>query len=456
MHILMVGVNYRTAPIDIREKLTFHQDQLIDAMRTLNRQKSVLENVIISTCNRTELYAVVDQLHTGRYYLKQFLADWFGIKKEAFASHLVIYENDGVKEHLFRVAAGLDSMVIGETQILGQVKSVFASAQSNQITGTIFNQLFKQAITLAKRAHNETGIAEHAVSISYAAVTLTKQLFNDVSSKHITILGAGKMGELAAKNLYGSGINKISVINRTYEKAKALAKQFNGEALKQEDLEQVLLETDVFISSTDASDIVISKALLERVMDKRSKRPLVMVDIALPRDIDPLVSSIENVHLYDIDDLQHVVDDSVAQRKDASEQIEWMIEAEIVAFNEWLDTLGVVPIISSLREHALSIQADTISSIERKIPDLTDREKKVIRKHTKSIINQLLKHPILEAKELAVEPNASEALELFTKIFGIEDLVNQKINEQMKQNNVIALKTADKQSRKQYETAVMR
>ncbi len=453
VHILMVGVNFRTAPIEIREKLTFHQDKLVEAMQTLNQQKSVLENVIISTCNRTELYAVVDQLHTGRYYLKQFLANWFGMEKEIFSSHLVIYENDGAKEHLFRVTAGLDSMVVGETQILGQVKDAFHLAQSNQATGTVFNQLFKQAVTLAKRAHKETGISDHPVSISYAAVSLIKKLFYDMTSKHIAILGAGKMGELAAKSLYDTGVETLTVLNRSLEKAKVLANQFNGQALTTAQLSQTLMETDVLISSTNTDHFVVTKNTLESVMEKRqSERPLVMIDIAVPRDIDPEIAKFDNIYLYDIDDLQDVVDSNLSQRRQASDEIELMIEVEIVAFNQWLNTLGVVPIISSLREHALSIQAETMDSIERKIPDLTDRERKVISKHTKSIINQLLKKPVLEAKELAVEPNATEALEFFVKIFGIEELVNQKLKEQMNQNNVIPLKASGSQSEQAFET----
>lgn len=452
----MVGVNYRTAPIDIREKLTFQADELVEAMRTLNKQKSVLENVIVSTCNRTEIYAVVDQIHTGRYYLKQFLANWFDIDKESFSSHLVIYENDGAKEHLFRVTAGLDSMVVGETQILGQIKHAFLLAQRNSITGTMFNQLFKQSITLAKRAHKETAIGENAVSISYAAVSLAKKIFPDLATKHIVILGAGKMGELAAKNLQGSGVEHITVINRTFEKAQALAKQFRGQARSAHEFDDALLEADIFISSTDSKDFVLTKDMLAPIVEHRQGKPLFIVDIALPRDIDPAIATLDGISLNDIDDLQGVVDQNNHSRQMASEQIEMMIEKEIVEFNDWVKTLGVVPIISSLREHALSIQADTMKSIERKIPGLTERERKVISKHTKSIINQLLKQPILQAKELSGGPEADEALQLLTKIFGIEDLVKEKIAEQTQENNVIALKTVNKKANVELEPALMR
>ncbi|TGB04143.1 glutamyl-tRNA reductase [Halobacillus salinus] len=435
MHILAVGLNYKTAPVEIREKLTFSEDQLQAAMRELNGRKSVLENVIISTCNRTEIYAVVDQLHTGRYYIKQFLSDWFDVDKEAFTSYLSIYETDGAIEHLLRVTSGLDSMVLGETQILGQMKQAFLRAQESGTTGTIFNQLFKQAITMSKKGHKDTEIGENAVSVSYAAVELAKKIFGDLVHKHIVIVGAGKMGELAAKNLHGSGVKKVSVINRTFAKAQVVADQFNGYAHTMEDLETVLTDADIVISSTGASDYVITREAMEPIHKKRKGKPLFFVDIAVPRDLDPAMENLESVFLYDIDDLQGIVDANLEMRKQAAEQIELMIEAEIIQFKEWLQTIGVVPVISALRSKALSIQAETMKSIERKMPDMSEREKKVISKHTKSIINQMLKDPILQAKELAAQPDADETLQLFTQIFGIEEQVEDEMMKQEKKNN---------------------
>ncbi|MBA2173424.1 glutamyl-tRNA reductase [Halobacillus locisalis] len=434
MHILAVGLNYKTAPVEIREKLTFSEDHLQEAMIELNGRKSVLENVIISTCNRTEIYAVVDQLHTGRYYIKQFLADWFNVEKEEFSSFLSIYETDGAIEHLLRVTAGLDSMVLGETQILGQMKQAFLRAQEANTTGTIFNQLFKQSITMAKKAHKETEIGENAVSVSYAAVELARKIFGDLVHKHIVILGAGKMGELAAKNLHGSGVKQVSVVNRTLSKAQVVADQFNGHAHTMEDLDAVLSDADIVISSTGATDYVITRDRMEPIHKKRKGKPLFFVDIAVPRDLDPAMESLESVFLYDIDDLQGIVDANLEMRKQAAEQIELMMEAEIVEFKEWLQTIGVVPVISALRTKALSIQAETMKSIERKMPEMTDREKKVISKHTKSIINQMLKDPILQAKELAAQPDSDETLQLFTQIFGIEEQVEDEIKKQEKKN----------------------
>ena len=438
LHILKVGFNYKTAPVQIREKLTFSENSLHEAMTELKNRKSILENVIVSTCNRTEVYAVVDQIHTGRYYIKQFLADWFGIDKEEFTSYLRITEDDAALEHLFKVSTGLDSMILGETQILGQVRQAFLTSQEMKSTGTVFNELFKQAVTLGKRAQHDTAIGEHAVSVSYAAVELAKKIFGDLKHKHVVILGAGKMGELAAKNLQGSGADRITVLNRTLEKAKALADQFDAKAESMEKLPEVIADADILISSTASENAVLTKEVLAPIQRKRKGRALFLVDIAVPRDLDPKISELDNVFLYDIDDLQHIVDENLEARKAAAEKIEIMIEEEIVSFNEWLRTLGVVPVISALRQKALSIQAETMKSIERKIPDLTAREKKVIGKHTKSIINQLLKEPVTQAKELAAKDNAEESLGLFIDIFGIDEEVRAEFEKLEQKNDTFA------------------
>ncbi len=428
MHILVVGLNYKTAPVEIRERLTFNSSQLGDAMKTLNNKKSILENVILSTCNRTEIYAVVDQLHTGRYYIKEFLAEQFNIDQSEFSPFLFIYEEDGAIEHLFKVACGLNSMILGETQILGQVRSSFLEAQSENTTGTVFNQLFKQAVTLAKRAHSETEIGANAVSVSYAAVELAKKIFGTLENKHVLILGAGKMGELAIQNLHANGASKVTVINRTYEKAKGLADRYAGEAKTLAELQCALIDADILISSTGAKEFVITKDMMANVEKMRKGKPLFMVDIAVPRDLDPKLAELDSIFLYDIDDLEGIVEANLQERKKAASKIQLMIEGEIVEFKQWLNLLGVVPVISALREKALAIQSETMTSIERKLPHLSDRDKKVLNKHTKSIINQLLKDPILQAKEMAGQKDSDQALDLFVKIFNLEELVSEQQN----------------------------
>ncbi|QCJ43648.1 glutamyl-tRNA reductase [Bacillus sp. S3] len=438
MHIIVVGLNYKTAPVEIRERLTFTETDLVDAIKKLNAKKSILENIILSTCNRTEIYAVVDQLHTGRYYIKEFLSEWFGMEQTEFSPYLFVYEDDGAVEHLFNVTCGLGSMVLGETQILGQVRTSFILAQEKETTGSVFNHLFKQAITLAKRGHSETDIGANAVSVSYAAVELAKKIFGSLTNKHVLIFGAGKMGELAAQNLHGNGVKQVTVINRTYDKAKELASRFNGEARSASELEKSLVEADILISSTGAKDFVISKETMARVEKMRKGKPLFMVDIAVPRDLDPRISELENVFLYDIDDLEGIVEANLQERQKAAAKIRLMIEKEIVDFNQWLGMLGVVPVISALREKALTIQAETMVSLERKLPNLSDRDIKVLNKHTKSIINQLLKDPILQAKELAARPDADQAMEFFMKIFNIEELVQEQHSKPAETKNVPA------------------
>ncbi|EMR05183.1 Glutamyl-tRNA reductase [Bhargavaea cecembensis DSE10] len=429
MYSIVVGVNYRTAPVELRERLSFLESDLPAAMQALQNEKSILENVIVSTCNRTEIYAVGDQLHTVRYYVKRFLAKWFGMELEEIEPYLTIEVQDEAVRHLYKVAAGIDSMVLGETQILGQVRSSFLIGQEHGTTGTVFNELFKRAITNAKRAHSETEIGENAVSVSYAAVELAKKIFGSLNRKHVVIVGAGKMGELAIKNLYGSGVGKVTVINRTLSKAEAMAEKFNGTAKPMNELQCSLLEADIVISSTGAQDFVIDYDMMENVEKLRKGKPLFMVDIAVPRDLDPKIGDLPNVFLYDIDDLHGIVEANLAERRRAADQIMDMIETEIVSFDEWLTTLGVVPVISALRKKALSIQEETMESILNKMPDLTEREKKVLSKHTKSIINQMLKEPILQAKEIAGSPDAARQLELFQRIFGIEEAVAEEYAE---------------------------
>ncbi|MFP7333654.1 glutamyl-tRNA reductase [Shouchella clausii] len=420
MHTIAIGLNYKTAPVEIREKLVFSEHQLPDALKKLRSSKSMMECVILSTCNRTELYVVADQLHTGRYFAKAFLAEWFSVDMEDVTPYLVIRENDHAIEHLFRVACGLDSMVIGETQILGQVKQAFLLAQEEKVTGTVFNQLFKQAVTLGKRVHSSTEISSQAVSVSYAGVELGKKIFGTFSGKHVLILGAGKMSELTAKHLYANGAASISVMNRTKEKAVELASQFSGTARSFAELNDALKEADVVISSTGARDFVVKKENAADTLKKRKGRPLFVIDIAVPRDIDPEIATISDVYLYDIDDLQNIVEANKKERKKEAEKIGVMIEAEIDDFKAWLNTLGVVPLITALRDKALQIQGDTMESIERKLPHLSERDIKVLNKHTKSIVNQLLRDPLTRVKELAAEPDAKHSLELFKTIFALE------------------------------------
>lgn len=423
MHIVVVSVNHKTADVSLREKLAFSESSIQQALSALINQKSILEGVILSTCNRTEIYAVTDQVHTGRYYVKSFMSEWFDVDIETIKSVTDVKVGNEAIHHLFKVITGLDSIVLGETQILGQIRDSFLLAQSEGTTGTVFNKLFKDAITLAKRAHAETDISSKAVSVSYAAVELSKKILGKLDNKKILIVGAGEMAELALQNLVGSGATDITVINRTAEKAKSLADQYGGRQVSLQELQCALIESDIVISSTSSQEFIITKPMMQDIMKLRKNKSLVLIDIAVPRDIDPEVNDIDLIFNYDVDDLKGLVDANLAERERAAQVIYTMIDKQVISFVDWINMLGVVPVITALREKALRIQATTMDSIERKMPNLSERDRKVISKHMKSIINQMLKDPISQAKEMSGSENRAEELQFFQEIFNITNEV---------------------------------
>ncbi|WP_054948999.1 glutamyl-tRNA reductase [Numidum massiliense] len=438
MHLMTIGLNYKTAPVAVREQFAFAQDSLPLALKQLRQSKGILECVILSTCNRMEIYVVCDQLHTGRYYIKTFLEQWFGLPKEQFVPHLYILEAEQAVRHLFKVTCGLDSMVIGETQILGQVRQGIAAAQEVKTTGTILNKLFLQAVTVGKKAHSETAIGQNAVSVSYAAVELGKRIFGDFTGKTVLVFGAGEMSELTAKHLQGNGAAKVLVVNRSRERAERVARRIQAEAYSFDQLDSALVRADVVIASTGAEGIVLSKEQVARALLQRRSRPLFLIDIAVPRDIDPAVNDLADVYLYDIDNLQGIVTANMEEREREAAKVWTLITAELDAFNTWMDTLGVVPLITALREKALQAQGEAMQRIERKLPDLSERERRVISKQTKSIINQLLRDPIQRLKELAADPDSGEALALFEHFFALEELLAAHEAEEQQQVQKVA------------------
>ncbi|UXR81690.1 glutamyl-tRNA reductase [Staphylococcus sp. IVB6214] len=421
MYFIAVSVNHRTADVTLREKLTFQDKDMIRVHEALFETKSILENVILSTCNRTEVYAVVDQIHTGRYYIQRFLARQFNFEVDDIKEMSEVKLGDNAIEHLFRVTSGLDSIVLGETQILGQMRDAFLTAQAAQTTGTIFNELFKQAITFSKKAHHETDIADNAISVSYAAVELAKKMFGKLNKKRALVIGAGEMGELSVLNLKGANVSDITVINRTFSRAQVLAEKHHVHAAPMSELGQLLTTADIVISSTSSEQYIITKDMLEmRHAVTKKTLQIILVDIAVPRDIEPFESTDMEVFIYDVDDLKGLVDANIRERRLAAEAIAERIPTEIDKHNEWVRMLGVVPVIRALREQAMGIQQETMASIDRKLPHLSDRDRKVVSKHTKSIINQMLKQPIKQAKEISDDRNAAAKLQLFQEIFDIE------------------------------------
>jgi glutamyl-tRNA reductase len=421
MHILTVGVNYKNTSVQIREKLTFQPSDLEQALSDLRETKSIFEDVILSTCNRTEIYVVCDQLHTGRHYSKKFFSEWFHITTDALDPFLIIKEDHDAIRHLFRVTCGLDSMVLGETQILGQVRSGFLTAQRIGTTGTFFNELFKQALTVAKRAQDETQINDHPVSVSYAAVKLLQDLGGPLEDQSVLMIGAGEMSRLALKHLTSSGVRRLTVMNRTKDKADLLARQFQGRSAALTDLDAWITRSDVVFVAISSPDYLMTKKRLAPLLADRGIRPLILVDIGVPRNIDPAIAGMDHVHLFDIDALERIVDENLEARRRAAHRIEPLIDTQLSRYADWLDTLGVVPVISALREKVLSMHSEMMQRLDHKLPEMTEQERKVISKQTKSMINQLLRDPITKIKEMAGTEHGQHAIKHFAEIFNINE-----------------------------------
>lgn len=449
MQIMMVGLNYRTAPVEVRERFSFAEQDLPVALRDLVGASFVKEGMIVNTCNRTEIYTITDHPHGCGSFIRGFLEKWFDVSRAEFNAHLYTKQEQVAIEHLFRVTCGLDSMILGETQILGQVRDSFLLAQKENVTGIFFNKLFKLAVTLAKRAHAETKISQNAISVSYAAVELAKQELGNLHDRQALVIGAGKMGELTAKHLYDHGLKNMKVVNRTRSKAAQLANQLGAVGLSMDELEEALLEADIVISSTGSNRSVLTKAQMVRVLDKRkpTANPLLLIDIAVPRDFDPAIADLDNVRMYDIDNLDGVIQHNLEQRNKEAEKVEGLIAEEIVHFRKWYQSLGVGPVIHALQEKTADIHEETMQSLLNKLPDLSQREIKVIRKLSKSIANQLLQDPIMRIKEMAAEKDGEGVLELFTQLFGLEDQIKPSaFRERDESNKLIPMPRKEKEN----------
>ncbi len=426
MYLLVAGLNYRTAPVEIREKFAYTAEGVSEALDVLRSMNSIMECSLVATCNRTEFYCVVDHVHCGQQNVIMYLHEQFAVDRSELKKYLYFYDGEKAVNHLFRVACGLDSMVLGETQILGQVREAYEVALSKRSIGTILKQLLPQAVSLAKRCHTETDIGKNAVSISYAAIELGKKIFGDFTDKKVLVIGAGEMSELTAKHLHCSGVRQIYVVNRTYSKARELAERFDGVAIDWSNITDCLTVVDIVISSTGASGYVLDKDLMKPVMETRRNRPLFMIDIAVPRDLDPCINEIEGVFLYDIDELEGIVEANKKLRLQEALHIETIISEEIGVFVNWLDTLEVIPLIKALKHRTDAIYDKTMESLNNKLPGLTEREQMLIRKHTKSIINQILKNPIMQAKEIAGDHDATEKLAAIAELFGVEEEMQEE------------------------------
>ncbi len=397
-HIVLIGVNHRTAPVELREKLSFAGREL-DPVSLFLSCPLVREVLFLSTCNRVELLFVSREPEAAVQECLRIWAEANGISVSSFEKHLYFLRDREAINHLFRVAAGLDSMVLGEPQILGQLKEAYRRAVERRATGVILNRLLHKAFSVAKRIRSETGIGSHAVSVSYAAVELAKKIFGELQGKTAMLIGAGEMAELAAQHFLAQGVEKIIVANRTLSRAVELAKQFQGEAISLEELEDYLIHTDIVVSSTGAPHYILTATQVKNLMRPRRMRPIFFIDIAVPRDIDPAVNDLENVYLYDIDDLKAVVEENLAFRRKEARRAERIVEEEALKFEAWMGELEVYPTIVALRQKAEAIRR---RELERTLSQLKGRldpeEIEAIEVLTQSLVNKLLHDPMVFLK----------------------------------------------------------
>ena len=415
--VILVGLNYRTAPVEIREKIAFPEEDLHQYLKALKGLPSLTEGFILSTCNRVEIYAATGVPEQGVEEIKGFLALQHDLSLPAFEDTLYILHGEELVRHVFRVASSLDSMVVGEPQILGQIKEAYRAAHATKTTGTLLNKLLPKAFSVAKRVRTETSIGNRAVSVSFVAVALAKRIFAHLDGREVLIIGAGEMCELAAQHLIREGVSKILVSNRTWERAVGLAERFRGEAIPFSELAHALLRADIVISSTDAPDFVVSRDMVAGIIKRRKNHPLFFIDIAVPRDIDPQVNSIDNIYLYDIDDLQEVAAANIKDRQQEAVRAEAIVTDAVEQFCRWYQSLEVIPAIISLKEKMERIREKELGKTLMSLPDLSARERQAIEVLSRAIVNKILHDPITLLKRASRNSDGESYVDVVKKIF---------------------------------------
>ncbi len=424
MKIAVVGLNHKTADVELREKLAFNGPKLEEGLLSIKAIPGIKEAAILSTCNRVEIYLTVADLQQAFSSLKDFLVQFFDLRRDSLDTALYLHEEMLAVKHIFRVASSLDSMVLGEPQILGQLKDAFDFALEKKTTGALLNRLLKKAISVAKRVRTETRIASSAVSISFAAVELAKKIFTDLSDKSFMLLGAGEMAELAAKHMMNNGIQEIAVANRTYERGCELAHEFNGKAIRFEDFPERLADTDILICSTGAPVFVLLKEHMQKAMKARKQKPVFLIDISVPRNIDPEINEMDNVYLYNVDDLNDVVDTNKQERQKEAEKAEEIVEEEIETFKKWLSTLDSVPAVVALREKADAIRKEELERFLNRFPGLGEKERKAIEGLSSAIMNKLIHGPTIALKDDAEDKDIMIAV--IKRLYGLNGEDDEK------------------------------
>ena len=429
MHIVVVGLSHKTAPVEIREKLAIPESRMAEALGRLCSYQGVREGVLLSTCNRVEVYAVVDEIESGYGRIQDFLADaHLSLSSEQLTPHLYWHEGDRALGHLFRVASSLDSMIIGESQILGQIKEAFEVALTHKSTGIILNKVMKKAISVAKRVRTETKISEMAVSVSYAAVELAKKIFSDLTEKTVLLVGAGEMAKLAARHFIASGVRHVRVTTRSPQHAVELANRFGGTAVPFEEFREDMATADIVLVSTGAAHYLVSEDDVQHSVKQRMNRPMFLIDISVPRNIDPAVRHVDNAFLFDIDDLKTRVEQNRGERLNEAEKAERMVVDEVGVVRQWLQSLEVTPTIVALRARIDEIKRAEIDKTLGRLANLSSTDREVVEAMASSIVNKLIHNTMVTLKAEVNSSDGAAFVEAARRFFGLGDSTSSHVN----------------------------
>jgi glutamyl-tRNA reductase len=427
MHLLLVGISHRTAPIELRERVDFHARGLEHALRTLAaRSQQGGELAVLSTCNRAELYVACEDVETARAELVSFVGSFHGVEAAALEPHVYHVVDIEAARHLFRVAAGLDSLVVGEPQILGQVKEAHGAARDAATAGPLLNRLFHSSFAVGKRVRSETGLGAGAVSVSYAAVALAKKIFGNLDGRAVLVIGAGEMGKLTAQHMKSQGVRNVTIVSRTMANAARTADAIGGAtAAPWDDMDAALVASDIVITATGAASPVLTRTRLEAAMRQRRSRPLFIIDIAVPRDVEAAAGEIEQVFLYNIDDLQAAVRENMARRTSEVTRAEAIVDEELDRFGSWMRARGVIPTVVALRQSFEAIRRAELDRLDFKLSalpqDARDEARARVDEITHLIVEKLLLTPTEQLKSLGDQETAAIYAEAIGRVFGLGD-----------------------------------
>lgn len=419
--IVLLGLNHKTAPVELRELLAFSKQEAVAVLEGLQKCPDINEVMLISTCNRVEVLLTTSSSINAVNSVKTYISEFKKIPISKFENALYMHDGEEAVRHIFRVASSLDSMMVGEPQILGQIKDAYLTTILKKTSSVILNRLLHKTFFVAKRVRSETGIGDHAVSISYAAIELARKIFGNLEGKKVLLVGAGEMAELAVEHLIRNRVGEIFVANRTFERGVELANRFKGKAIRIEEIPDCLKVVDIIISSTGSPNFVIVRDQVKGVMRSRRNRPIFFIDIAVPRDIDPDINRLNNAYVYDIDDLKGVIEENIKDRNKESIKGERIVDEAVISFKQWFESLDVVPTIVALRNKIDSIARSEIDKTLRSLNHLSDNDHQAIHRMTNALINKILHDPTLFLKSDGCHGDRFAYIDLTRKLFNLDE-----------------------------------